>query len=630
MEWLAHVVIFYIPYGATIGYWRWACVPLLIVLPMVSSASDDKPSSVQDLRYGVALYHYFQRDYQAALSELLVADERGGIQSHGDSGQLMQGGLSLALGMERRAADIFTRLLDSDKPEVVRNTAWFYLGKLRYQRNDWQGAEQAFTRIQGDIPQTIRQELQTLNINLALRQQNFSKAQQVLNAMPQLTPWLPYAYYNLGVAYIDAGEPHQGVHYFDALAALPLTSEEHLALRDKARTAAGYSLMLNGQYQAAVEHFSLVRLASPLSSRAQLGYGWAAAELKTYAIALAPWQALAQGSHFDPSVQEALLAIPWLYEKVAAKNEALHAYTTAETSYTKQLNRIGRIREQLDSDVLLAALKVTQYGGQDRAQLNPDLMGLVELLAGQAFQNSANELQDLMAMRDHLQDWALKLDTYRYLLKEREVARQQKLQQISVQQFPSRIQALAERNQQFGDTLAEVAKQHDVMALASPQIVALWQIAERAEASIKQLQQHGEDTGHYRNLLRRYRGLLLWQANEQFSARLWQSQKKQQQLDRAVAAATENENRLRAVIAAAPEIAPYRDRLAFLEQRLNTQRLALDNRLELAAQELRRLVVDELERQHHRLQHYQSQARLSLARLYDAASGGATTEESAL
>ena len=123
-------------------------VPLLALFALPAmAAKTDKPTTVQDLRYGAALYHYFQQDYQAALTELLIAEQRGGIQNHGDAGELMRGGLNLALDMEPQASEVFERLISGDTPESVRNAAWFYLGKLRYQQGNWPGAEQSLQRV---------------------------------------------------------------------------------------------------------------------------------------------------------------------------------------------------------------------------------------------------------------------------------------------------------------------------------------------------------------------------------------------------------------------------------------------------------------------------------------------------
>ena len=64
---------------------------LMLAAVAISPAdAKEKPkTSVADLRYGVALYHYYQQDYIAALAELMVADTRDGIQGHGDNPELI-------------------------------------------------------------------------------------------------------------------------------------------------------------------------------------------------------------------------------------------------------------------------------------------------------------------------------------------------------------------------------------------------------------------------------------------------------------------------------------------------------------------------------------------------------------
>src|SRR5690606_22880375 len=74
---------------------------LLLICISTASWAEAPKNQVADLRYGVALYHYYQQDYLGALSELMVADARDGIQGHGDNPEIFVGGISLAFGMEK-------------------------------------------------------------------------------------------------------------------------------------------------------------------------------------------------------------------------------------------------------------------------------------------------------------------------------------------------------------------------------------------------------------------------------------------------------------------------------------------------------------------------------------------------
>ena len=91
--------------GAVTRFASLAGILIVAVTANSSVAAKVKPrSTVADLRYGVALYHYYQQDYMTALSELLVAKQRGGIQGHGDNPEIMEGGFALAYGIDNYAA----------------------------------------------------------------------------------------------------------------------------------------------------------------------------------------------------------------------------------------------------------------------------------------------------------------------------------------------------------------------------------------------------------------------------------------------------------------------------------------------------------------------------------------------
>lgn len=609
---------------------------LLWLLPVatVQAGKTDKPSSVQDLRYGTALYHYFQEQYQQALTELLIAEERGGIQHHGKSGELMRGAMNLALQMEPQATEVFERLITPDTAESVRNAAWFYLGKLRYQQGDWQGAQQSLQKVSGQLPRYMEGERQSLAINLAIKEQNYVQAEQLFGQQTQLTPWLPYSYYNLGTAHIREGNRQLGVGYLDALAALQLESEEHMALRDRALTAAGYSLMLEHNYQGAMERLIQVRLHSPLIERALLGYGWAAMELEQYPLALSAWQQLAGKSAFDASAQEALLAIPHVYEKLDVPGQALEAYLDAENNYTDQLHEVEQISASLNGDHLLSALNLSSQGKAEESVFS-ELRRLADFLSLQPLQNRAGDLQRLLDMQEKLEQWQDKLDIFQHLIDQRRQLRNQKLQLIEQRQFPQQLEQMMAQGDRRAREVQRIVKEHDVMALADTANSDLWQRIQRSQENLQYLLSQGElsasEQREYQDILRRSKGLLYWQASESFPDHLWQRQKALKEFEKQLLLTMQNYRRLRDVIEQAPDIAPYQARVDALQQRLHAQQTAVAAALTSAEGEFRLAVLDELQRQRQRLRYYQSQARLALARLYDSNSeGGQPLESEAL
>ncbi|TQV82504.1 hypothetical protein FKG94_07135 [Exilibacterium tricleocarpae] len=587
-------------------------------------------SSVADLRYGVTLYHYYQDHYLAALTELMVAEARGGIKGHGDNPELMAGGISLAFGMERRAGETFTRLLDGSRPRDVRNAAWFYLGKLRYLRSDWDGAEASLGNIRGNFDDELLQELAALQVNLAIKRGGLERARRLLKKGDRyLGNWLPYVHYNLGVAYSRDQDYETAIRHYAALGKLRLmqdadTLEEHLALNDKALTAAGYTLMLQGLHADALGQFTQVRLESPMSNRALLGYGWAAAQTGDYAVALKPWQALSRRSLVHASTQEAVLAVPYAYEKLGSAGEALGAFLNAENVFQQEIARIDQVLEELQNQALLAALRVSEDSNRNwfaidkTTAVKPHLSYLTELFASNRFQGSVQELRDLLRMQTRLGQWVEKLDAYQLMLDEREIARGKKLQLVAARQLLQQKNRLVAHREALATRIETIAAERDYLAIASADTASLYEIAERARVGMERLEAAGEDIEDYRTPLRRFRGMLLWTASEAFADHLWENRRTLGELDAALQELERNQQRLEGVINTAPDIEPYRQRLQSARARVQSHSDKVNAAVALAESSLRRQVSEEILSQRRRLRHYLAQARLSVARLYDA------------
>ena len=56
------------------------------------------------------------------------------VAHHADEAEVLRGGMLLSYGMHREAGEVFARLIEKGAPPAVRDRAWFYLAKIRYQR----------------------------------------------------------------------------------------------------------------------------------------------------------------------------------------------------------------------------------------------------------------------------------------------------------------------------------------------------------------------------------------------------------------------------------------------------------------------------------------------------------------
>ena len=95
------------------------------------------PTTIKDLYYGDVLFYFYQDDYFNALTRLRAAQDKGRVSHHADEAELLLGGLYLSYGQHLEAGKIFERLLARTSLLPSRNRAWFYLGKVWYQRSYW-------------------------------------------------------------------------------------------------------------------------------------------------------------------------------------------------------------------------------------------------------------------------------------------------------------------------------------------------------------------------------------------------------------------------------------------------------------------------------------------------------------
>lgn len=157
----------------------------------------------------------------------------------------------------------------------------------------------------------------------------------------------PYERYNRGVALIETGAYVEAAALFDALGAMPAATAEQQALRDQAYMAAGYAWLERGDAANAQVRFERVRLAGPASSPALLGLGWAHAVSGRYHEALVPWLELVQRDTRDTAWLNALIAVPYAFEKLRAYKQAAVHYERALALYRREYERLAAGSTQL-------------------------------------------------------------------------------------------------------------------------------------------------------------------------------------------------------------------------------------------------------------------------------------------
>lgn len=585
------------------------------------------PSTVADLRLGVALYEYYQNKPLDALSELLVAKARGGIKGHGNHPDIMAGGFYLGYGMERTATELFNQLLTEQQSAKTRDAAWFYLARLRYEQKDWAGVEAALTHVSREPSWGLAQDILALRVNMATSQDNISQAEKLANQFERDATWRAYAYYNLGAAYGRKGNFKKAVDNFDLLLHMRLERQEELALYDKAMTSAGYAYLLNKRYQEAIDQFSQVRLNSPVANRALLGYGWAAAESQNYSLALKPWTALSQRNLLDESAQEVLIALPYAYEKLGRKPDALAAYQQAEKQYLGEIDQLNGSLKALVTPVLEDTLNLPldEELSWNRYAEDHDLPAqkayFAALFAKNEFQHQVQALRDLLQMREVFRQWQGKMRLYQDLVDERDLSRDAHMDRYAQHPYNQQVAALLAQRDALSARMQTAIAASDAEALVSGPAAERYKTLLQAKARLARLKAAGQATPEQMEKLRFYAGLNLMDASDQEAANRYAVEQSLKVADQQLAQLSSTWQRTALEAQTGVNFQSFRSRLGTSRNRIDDHLKRTDRAIEENKIVLRAQIQDALEFQRARLTQYLAQTRLSIARLLDEATG---------
>jgi tetratricopeptide (TPR) repeat protein len=625
----------------------------ILVCASPVAAKEKAKTSVEDLRYGVTLYHYYQQDYLSALAELMVADSRDGIQGHGNNPELIAGGISLSFGMQNHAESVFNAILkDESRPQYARDAAWFYLGKLQYLRSDFEGAARSFENISNKASANLQAQVSALKINIAIRQNNFTGLNLKSLNQKKLLAWSPYATYNLGSAYARNGNFEQAEFYFNELNDLEseesaLTKKELWALQDKAATAMGYTFLAQKKYDLAVKQFTRVRLDTHLSHQALLGLGWAYLSQQQYEAALSPWQLLSQRSLSLPAAQESILALPFAYEKLQSPGDALAAYQEAESRFTQEIQFIREMRQTLTEGELLTliggpALTAKELQEEwEKTKNQPGISAAIaaegehwlkleshsiiktrsaylsELFSQSRFQTRVLDIRDLLHLQQVMQNWQPKLTLYKELLVDKQANRSLDKQKVVQEKIDRQVNDLVRQRDAMTARINRIETEHDYLALADKDTRQMHAIVKRSEQALQKLEASGKDSFEAAEKLRMFKGILIWRAAQSYQGNMIELQKNLQTLVSTLDKALATQARIREITSTSFDIQPMMERINKLTADTNNQLTVNARLLDLQTSLLRHDVDTQLEIHEKRLSHYLAQSQLAIARLYD-------------
>ena len=588
------------------------------------------PTGVESPHYGDSLFYFFQGRYFTSVTRLMVSQQFGRMAPHDDEAEILRGGLFLSYGMHREAGEVFARLIERGAKQPVRDRAWFYLAKIRYQRALYAESEEALGRIEKRLPGNLEEDRALLQANVLMARGKYIEAIAVLEALAKGPGATSYVRYNLGVALVRSGDLTRGTTLLDEVGKLPATTDEYRSLRDKANVALGFASLQEGRGEQARVYLERVRLSGMFSNKALLGFGWAAAAQGQMKTALVPWSELATRDPGDAAVLEAKLAVPYAMADLGASAQALELYQDAIGVFDRESVNLDKSVSAIRSGKLLDGLIASNPGDEmgwfwsiselPEAQDLPLGGHLALLMATHPFQEAFKNYRDLLYLSRNLQQWQESLGVLRDMLANRRQAFAERLPQVREKERALDLAGFEQRYEELKTELERVERDADAAAFATPRERDLQARLDRVREA---LERGGNDPelAQARERTRRVAGALLWQQNDQFSVRLWSAKKGMQELQSNLAQAQRRD----AALAAAQRDEPARldafasriDALATRVDAMMPRVAALTQEQQAAVQEL---AVAELLRQKERLVGYGTQARFAVAQIVDRAS----------
>ena len=661
----------------------WACNRLGVVALACSglAAQAAEPPllhTVQAPHYGDTLFHFYQDHHFTALTSLMVSQHFQRLSPHADEAEILRGGLLLTDDLHHEAGNIFARLITQGAAPAVRDRAWYFLAKIRYERGNLGEAADALSRIQGPLPGQLEEERLLLSGQVSLALGDPARAAVELRALLARPPsvieppktagvaakrsifsrigsWLldavtfsfardpeqrfstapAYARFNLGVALIRSGDVAGGKALLDEIGSASMPDDELRALRDQANVALGFTALSQDDPEGAALALERVRLKGAHSNKALLGFGWAAAAQKKPERALVPWSELLQREASDPAVLEARIAVPYALAEVGAVGQALSGYQAAIAAYAQESTALDESIAAIRSGKLVAGLverNPDESMGWFRALTAlpevPHTGHLVPVLAQHEFQEAFKNYRDLLFLSGNLGDWQEKLGVYGDMLATRRAGFTERLPQVRSKAAELRVDVLQGQRDKLAAELGAAHAAADGQAFAGAaereQFARLADVnallAAQADPARRDPSLDEAELAQLAERARRLQGALAWQLAEQLPERRWAAEKALADTDGGLAEARVRDARLAAAQKDEPaRFERFATRLAELGQRIKALQPRVASLTVEQQKALQETAVASLQIQKERLAGYTAQAQYAVAQLYDRA-----------
>ena len=591
---------------------------------------------VRDLYFGEALYQAYQGQYFDALERLdpelaqhrrVDEPELDSLQYHIRQADFSVGDFELRYRMHLRAGRAIKAVLDADVEQPVKNEAAFRLARIEFQKDQPEDALHALERIQGTVPDNIRDDVEFLRANVYLALGRPADAVEVLKRVQTAESLKGFVAYNLGVALMQAGHVPEGLRQLDKAGQIESRQAATAAIRDKSNMVLGSVMLRSEDYPHAQLAFDRVRLDGPYSNGALLSTGWAGASARDYEKAVVPWGMLITRDPTDAAVQEAKLALPFAYSKLRVYGRAALLYGQALDSYGQELEKVDASLRSIRAGNFLTAL-LREEIKQDNVWVvrlrtlpdTPETFYLTELMASNDFQTALQNYLDLEDLHRRLITWQGGFDAFEDLIRLRRANYDPLLPQLDAKfrELDSQMRLRLEQRDHLQKRLQEILTAPRPAHLATAEERVALERLRKIETALKDMS--GAECAALQLRVQNLQGVLTWRLYTEYPERLTQAHKDLRGLNEDVRMLQEQYTAfVRARQAAVHSYSGYDQSISRLRTRVGKALEHVDTLLARQGHVIEAVAIDELDTRRKRLEAYQIQARYAVADSYDRA-----------
>ncbi len=609
-------------------------VGLTLITCLVSSPGQS--DELKDLYFGEALYYAHQGHYFEALERLdtevkqydqVDEPELDTLYYHIDDADFSLGDFELRYGMHHRAGRAIRAVLEGAVDEVVRNDAAFRLARIHFQKDQMADAMLALDRIDGKVPESIRDDIDFLRGNIYLALGQPQESLDIFKTLQGSDGFGGFSAYNLGIAYLQDGQRQAALEQLDRAGQMASNDPAELAIRDKSNLVLGTMLLEVEEFDNAMPYLNRVRLDGPFSNQALLSAGWASLSAENYARAVVPWSILAARDATDSATQEAMLALPYALSKLDVHGRAAVSYGNALDSFGIEVEKLDQSIESIREGYFLQALIREEIRQNEDWVIRlrslpetPETYYLMELLASHEFQAGLQNYLDLADLKRRLITWESGFDSFDDMVDIRYEHYEPLLPDVDKEfrELDSRMRLRTEQHKML------VQRRDDLLTTPRPEFLAT-----PAEQDVLARLEHLEsqltsvDSGFESELQRRIgrlKGLLTWTLETEYHERLNEFDRNLRGLDEAMAIASEQYDQyVRARQAATHSYVGYDAPIKTLRSQVGEAMQQVDRLMARQGRLLEIVAIDELTARRSRLENYRDKARFALADSYDRA-----------